>query len=328
MSYPLSMKLFDVLKADSEESKSLIYAMALTLLVLIVEAAGGFLSNSLALLSDAAHVLADLVSLGLALLAIMLSALPSSDTRTYGWHRSEVFAALINGLTLIGISGLIVYEAVHRLTAPEPVHSVGMLVAAAFGLLVNLFVVKRLHAHDHHDLNMRSAFLHVLGDVLISAGVIAGAIAIYFTGWTLVDPILSIIFSLVILRGAGVVLYDSAHILLEGVPKGMSVQRVVDEIKSRPYVVDVHRVHVWSICSNITALSAHVLIEPTYEGDRKVILDDISCRLSSCFNINHATLQLEKGECEYTSMVCDVTHCERRTVSHAHAGHDHAGHRH
>ena len=323
MRYLLSMDIFGRLKAGSGEAKSLVFAIALTAFILVVEAIGGFMTNSLALLTDAAHVLADLVSLALALLAIILASYPATDTRTYGWHRSEVFAALINGVTLIVISGVILYEAVNRLMAPEPVKSVGMLVVAAFGLVVNLIVVNRLHGHGGHDLNMRSAFLHVLGDVLLSVGVIIGGVIIYFTGWFMVDPILSVIFSFVILRGSVVVMYDAAHILLEGVPKGMDLQAVVDEIKKVDHVVDVHRMHVWSICSNITALSAHIMIAPDYHGERKRIINDINCRLVSCFHINHSTLQLEKGQCEFTSLVCDVTHCELpRRGGHGHA-HDH-----
>jgi cobalt-zinc-cadmium efflux system protein len=321
------MEILNGLKADNKESRSLKFAIALTALIFIVEAVGGFMTNSLAVLSDAAHVLADLVSLGLALLAIVLSAYPATDTRTYGWHRSEVFAALINGVTLIAISGLILYEAAGRMVSPEPVHSVGMLIVASFGLVVNLFVVHRLHGHGEQDLNMRSAFLHVLGDVLLSAGVIVGAVIIYFTGWYLVDPVLSIIFSLVILRGAALVIYDASHILLEGVPKGLAIQDVVDEIKRAEHVLDVHRIHLWSICSNITALSAHILIDPEYHGERKKIINDINCRIVSCFHITHSTLQLEKGQCEFTSLVCDINHCEmpKHGGGHGHGhGHGHA----
>ena len=317
------MKIFAGLKADSEQSRSLIFALALTTLIFIVELVAGFLTNSLALLSDAAHIFTDLFSLGLALFAIMLAGLPASDTRTYGWHRSEVFAAFFNGATLIIISGLILYEAVQRIIKQEPVHGVGMFVAAAFGLVINLAVVHRLKGHDHHDLNMRSAFLHVVGDALISFGVILGGVIIHFTGWFIVDPILSIIFSVVILRGAAKVLYESLHILFEGVPKGIDINEVVDEIKKVDNVVGVHKIHVWSICSQISALSAHVLIEPEHEhGAGSRIINDINCRLMSCFHINHTTLQLEVGKCEYEGLVCDIAHCERRP-KHSHAGHRH-----
>ncbi len=318
-----------VLKFDSAEAKSLVFSIALTGFIFVVELAGGFLTNSLALLSDAAHVFADLVSLGLALLAIILAGLPASDTRTYGWHRTEVFAALINGVTLVAISGLILYEAVGRIVSPEPVKSVGMLAVAAFGLGVNLLVVHKLKGHGEHDLNMRSAFLHVLGDALISVGVIIGGVTIYFTGWYVVDPVLSIVFSFVILWGAIKVLYESAHILLEGVPRGMDINRVVDEIRKVEHVVGVHRIHVWSICSNISAMSAHVMIDPDYKGKRSKIIDDINCMLVSCFHINHTTLQLEKGECGLDKLVCDIEHCALPGADvhgHAHA-HEH-GHAH
>ncbi len=309
-------------KQTPSSHRGLIFSIALTAIILIVEVVAGFLTNSLALLSDAAHVFTDLFSLGLALLAIMLAGLPSSDTRTYGWHRSEVFAAFANGITLIVISGLIMYEAILRLMAPEAVHSLGMMVAAIFGLVINLAVVHKLQGHDHHDLNMRSAFLHVVGDALISLGVIIGGIIMYYTGWYTVDPILSIIFSLVILYGAGKILYESAHILFEGVPKGMDINAVVAEILTVEHVVEVHRLHVWSICSNITALSAHVLIDADLHEKSKKVIDDINCKLMSCYQINHTTIQLEVGECEFSNLVCDIAHCDRRVHDHDH-DHDH-----
>jgi len=318
------MNIFSGFKASSAESKSLLFSIALTGVIMVAEIVGGFLTNSLALLSDGVHVFADEISLALALFAIMLSAFPATDTRTYGWHRTEVFAALINGVALVVISGFIAYEAVQRIMAPEPVHSLGMLVVAIVGLAVNLVVVHRLHGHGGHDLNMRSAFLHILGDALISVGVIAGAIVIHFTGWYMVDPVLSIVFSLVILGGAFRVIYDAAHILLEGVPKGIVIQDVVDEIKKNEHVVDVHRLHLWSICSNISALSAHIMIDPDFHGERKKIIDDINCRLVSCFHITHSTLQLEKGQCEFNGLVCDITHCDLpRSHGHGHGGHGH-----
>jgi len=316
-------------KLDTPQARSLLLSIGLTGFIFVVELVGGFMTNSLALLSDAMHVLADLVALGLALLAIVLAGFPATDTRTYGWHRTEVFAALINGITLIVISGFILYEAVVRIMAPEPVKSIGMLVVAAFGLLVNLVVVHKLSGHGDHDLNMRSAFLHVLGDALISVGVIAGGVIMYLTGWFIVDPALSIIFSFVILYGAWKVLYESAHILLEGVPRGVDIKQVVEKMKEVEHVIDVHRMHVWSICSNISALSAHVLIDPEYNGDRRKIINGLNCILVSCFHINHTTLQLEKGGCEFEAIVCDITHCEIAKVhQHGHEhdhGHDHEG---
>jgi cobalt-zinc-cadmium efflux system protein len=321
------MSISGFLKLNTPQARSLVASIALTGFILLVEAVGGFLTNSLALLSDAVHVLADLVSLALALLAIVLAAFPATDTRTYGWHRTEVFAALINGVTLVVISGLIMYEAVGRVIAPEPVKSLGMLGVAAFGLVINLMVVHKLKGHGEHDLNMRSAFLHVLGDALISVGVILGGITMQFTGWYIVDPILSMVFSVVILWGAGRILYESAHILLEGVPRGVDINRVVEEMKKVENVMDVHRIHVWSICSNISALSAHVMIDPEFMGRRSKIVDDINCMLMSCFHINHTTLQLEKDKCGLEAVVCDIEHCELPGVgAHVH-GHDH-GHEH
>jgi len=238
------------------------YAIVLTTLTLLAEVAGGIWTNSLALLSDAAHVFLDLFALGLSLAAIKLAAFPASDTRTFGWHRVEVFASFINGASVFMIAFGIFYEAWGRLFQPEEVKSLPMFIIAAIGLFMNLVAASALHHHSHDDLNVRSAFLHVIGDAAASVGVIIGGLVIYFTHWYVLDAVISIGIGFVIFWGAWRVLRESAHILLEGAPRGMKIAEVVDAIRTIKGVNDVHHLNIWTICSHILALSAHVDVKP------------------------------------------------------------------
>src|SRR5512136_3126897 len=248
------------------------YAIILTALTLVAEVIGGIWTNSLALLSDAAHVFLDVFALVLSLVAIKLAAYPASDTRTFGWHRMEVFASFINGVSVFLIAIGIFYEAWGRLFQPEEVKSVPMFVIAAVGLVMNLVAAGALHQHSHDDLNVRSAFLHVIGDAAISVGVIAAGIAIYFTGWVILDPIISIVIGCTIFWGAWRILRESTHILLEGTPRGLNTAEVVSAIREVEGVHEVHHFNLWSICSHILALSAHIDIEPEYKENQASVL--------------------------------------------------------
>lgn len=211
---------------DSHISNKFKIAIALTAVTLVAEVAGGLWTNSLALLSDAAHVFLDLFALVLSLAAVQLAARPTSERHTFGFHRSEVFASFINGLTVFLMGIGILYEAWGRFAAPEPVKSGPMLVIAAIGLVMNLLAAKTLHSHSHDDLNVKSAFLHVVGDAAASVGVIIGGIVMYYTGWYLLDALLSAAIGLLILAGAGRVLRDATHILMEGAPRGLDLAEV------------------------------------------------------------------------------------------------------
>ena len=293
------------------------WAILLTALTLIAEVVGGIWTNSLALLSDAAHVFLDLFALILSLMAIKLASNPASDTRTYGWHRAEVFASFINGATVFLMAAGIMYEAIGRFVAPEPVKSIPMFVIAAIGLVMNLLAASALHQHSHDDLNVQSAFLHVVGDAAASVGVIAGGLVIYYTGWYVLDAVISVGIGIIIFRGAWGVLRSSVHILLEGVPKGMSTSEVADSIRAVSGVKDVHHLNIWTICSHIQALSAHVDIAPEFRGKQAEVLRVIEEKLLTKYHISHTTLQVECTLCLAAPILKPLRHRQRVT------GHDH-----
>jgi len=286
-------------------------ALLFTSIVLIVEVVGGILANSLALLSDAAHMLTDVFSLGLSWLALRIATQPFTHTKTYGYHRMEIFAALINGILLLGMALGILWEAVQRFQNPIEVHSPTVLVVALLGLATNLVVIYFLKdsAHGHsHDLNLKSAFYHVLGDMLASVAVIIGAIVMWTTQWYLADSITALIVSVILIWGAKNIIGDSVHILLEGVPKGISIVDVEKELTSIPEVKDIHELHVWSICSNIYALSTHALVNDQKVNQAETILRDIKILLKDKFNITHATIQFETSPCGTPDVLCNMKH--------------------
>ena len=298
-------------------------AVGLTAATLIAEIIGGILTNSIALLSDAAHVFGDVFALGLSWAAIYLSTLPPTSKRTYGYHRAEVFAALVNGVSLIAVAGWIFYEAAHRLVAPEPVKSLPMLVVAVIGLLVNLGVALIFMKESHDNLNVKSAFLHVLSDAMASAGVILGGAIMHFTGWYVVDPILSFAIALAILAGAGRVTYAALHILLEGTPKNIDIDDVAGKIEEFAFVRDVHDLHIWSICSDYAALSAHVFVDVQSIRAVQNALGSINDMLRDRFGIVHTTIQLECGTHDGPEpLLCDFRH-PGEDHDHDHEDHNH-----
>jgi len=289
-----------------------VLSMLLTFAILIAEVIGGFWTGSLALLSDAAHVFMDVFALGLSYLALRLSSMPADDRHTYGFHRLEVLAALINGVTLGAIAIEIFSEAWQRWFHPQPVKSAEMLVIAVIGLVVNLVVAFVLggheHEHDHEgedgaeaheeaeDLNVRSAFLHVVGDAVSSVGVIVAAGVIWFTGWEWVDPLMSVFIGIIIVLSSWRVLKSSLHILIEGVPEHLSVEKIGASMAGVPGVLDVHDLHVWSICSGHVALSAHVITADQTITDGNGIMTELKARLRQ-FGIEHTTIQFECAAC-------------------------------
>jgi len=303
---------------DSTISRRLIFAIALTTVTLVAEIVGGIWSNSLALLSDAGHVFLDLFALVLSLAAIKLAAQPPNEQHSYGWHRAEVLAGLINGLTIFIMAIGILYEGSKRLISPEEVKTTPMLVIAVLGLIANLLAAKGLHGHSHDDLNVRSAFLHVLGDAAASVGVIAGALLMHYTGWYQADPIISIAIGLLILVGAGRVLREAVHILMEGVPRGLSVDLVAAHIREIEGVLDIHHLNIWAVCSHILALSAHVEIEPSYDGERSRLLHTIEHELQHNFHITHTTIQLDCSTCNGGPLIKGLSHQQREACGHGH----------
>jgi cobalt-zinc-cadmium efflux system protein len=304
------------------------YAIALTALTLIAEVIGGIWTNSLALLSDAAHVFLDLFALILSLAAIRLASRPTSDTRTFGWHRAEVLASFINGVTVFAMALGIFYEAGLRLFHPEEVQSLPMFIIAAVGLAMNLLSAGALHQHSHDDLNVRSAFLHVVGDAAASVGVIAGGVIMHFTGWYQLDALVSIAIGCIIFSGSWRVIREAVHILLEGVPRGMSTSEVHSAIRTVDGVSDVHHLNIWTICSHILALSAHIDVKPEFKDEQAGVLRRIEALLFERYHISHTTLQVECTMCLEGPVLKELRHRPRSSSHHVHghtAGHHHHG---
>jgi len=300
--------------ADRGLEGRFLWAVSLTALVLVGEVAGGLWTHSLALLSDAAHVLMDVVALGLSYIALRMAAQEPSDTHSYGLHRAEVLAAVINGGTLFVIAAGIFWEAGQRLWAPEPVKSLEMLVIAAAGLAVNLVVLLVLRGHDHghdydhehgaEDLNVRSAWLHVLGDTLSSVGVIVAGLVIWRTGWMVLDPLMSIAIGGVLFFGSGRLLKSGIHILMEGVPEGLHLPEIGQVMAAVPGAREVHDLHVWSLCPGAVALSAHVTVDGATWSDTSGIQAALKAVLRDRFRIEHTTIQVECERCAQGVVAC------------------------
>lgn len=290
--------------SDGKIGARFLLSLALTTLVLVGEVIGGLLTGSLALLSDAAHVFLDLFALGLAYGAIRLAARAASDRHTYGFHRMKVIAAFVNGGSLLVVAVEIFREAVSRFRHPEPVLAGPMLVVAAVGLAANLLVAFVLRRHDHDDINTRAAFFHVLGDALSSVGVIAAAIVLFLTGWTWIDPLMSVLIGIVILAGSGRVLRQAVHILNEGVPEGVHLPELSIAMRSVPAVADVHDLHVWTVGPGYPVLSAHVVLADQALSGADGIMCELKDLLSRRFGIDHTTIQFECADCGQGARAC------------------------
>ena len=278
---------------DATPVRRLRGALAVTAVFLIVEVVGGFVANSLALLADAGHMLTDVAALALSLFVAWFSRQPASPQRTYGYLRWEVLAAFLNGATLLLISVWIVWEAVLRLRTPEPLGSTLMLVVAVAGLLVNVVAARMLHAHGETSLNVRAAYLHVLGDLLGSVGTVAAALVVRTTGWLAADPVASIIMAALILRGAWRLVRESVDVLLESTPSHISLGSVRAQLEAIPGVESVHDLHVWTVTSGLVAMSAHAIVR---EPDRhQHVLEHVHDAMR-LFGIEHVTVQLERSE--------------------------------
>jgi len=280
------------------ESRALKIALAIVVLLVVAELIGGIISNSLALLGDAGHMFVDALALGISLFAITLAGKPSTTTRTFGYHRAEIMAALLNGIILVLVAIYIFYEAYQRFLSPPEVKTTLMLVVASVGLCANLAGIFLLRKHSHRSLNVKAAFLHVLGDTISSIGVIIGGIIMAVTGWGIVDPIVAVLIGCIILWGAVRLVRESSDILLEAVPRDISVREIIEAIKEVPGINDIHDLHVWTITSGIVALSSHILIEDQMISRTGEIVETVNRILTDRFNITHTTLQLECERCE------------------------------
>jgi cobalt-zinc-cadmium efflux system protein len=287
---------------------------------MVVEFVAGFLSGSLALVADAGHMLTDVGALGLSLFTAMLARRPPDLKRTYGYLRWEILAALINGATLFGLSAWVVVEAIGRISEPRPIDTGVFLAVAAAGLLANVVSLAVLHGMQHHSLNVRGAYLHILGDIMGSVAALAAAVIVSTTGWTVADPIVSILLSLLILFSAWRLLKESTAVLLEAVPGHLSLEDVRDRMLEVPGVLAVHDLHVWTVTSGVIAMSGHAVVpELAAHPGALAGLRQALTRMG----IGHATIQLEVAD------ECEGDCLEPLTPLEAGHGHRHrAGHRH
>ena len=308
--------------------QSLRLAFFLTMLILIAELVGGLVANSLALLSDAGHVVTDIFALGLAWFAVVQAERPSNARKTFGYHRVGILAALANSVTLILIAFVIVWEAVQRFQHPEPVQPLIMFLAAAVGIAINLYIGFGLRK-EGHSLNERAAMLHVFGDVGASAGVIIAGIIILLTHQTIVDPLLSVGIAVLIAIGAWRILRETTDILLEAVPRELSMPDLVRDMREIEGVQDVHDLHVWSIASNMYALSCHAMIDDRPQSKSSAILHSMNEMLHERYHIGHATIQFEcnphqEQYCSVDGLYCQMeVHDESCSCNHTH-NHAHA----
>lgn len=276
-----------------ETRRTLGWATGVTGATFLVEAIGGLLTNSLALLSDAGHMFTHLLALVVALLAALLSERPPTERRTYGLKRIEILAALFNGTTLLLITLAIFYEAYRRVRVPEPVSTGAMLAIAVLGLLVNLVTAVILRDSYRHDLNVRGVFMHLIADTFSSLTVIAGAVVMILTGWTLIDPLLSVVICLAILYWAYRLILDAVDVLLEATPREVNVQEVFEGLKRIAGIRDVHHLHVWTITSGMYALSAHLDVDDLRVSETEKLALEAERFLKERWRISHATFQFE-----------------------------------
>jgi cobalt-zinc-cadmium efflux system protein len=273
------------------ETRRLLWASVISAVYFIAELVAGFLTNSLALLSDAGHMLSDIGAMALSLFAFRMARRPATHQSTYGFHRVEILAALFNGLTLWLMVGIIFTAAFNRFAEPPMVKSFGMMIVAVVGLLVNIAAAAILHGGHRHNLNLRGAFLHVVSDAVGSVGAIAAGVIMLTTGWYLADPLISIFIGGLILFSSWSLVKDSVSVLMQSVPKGIRLEEVRLTIEAVDGVSKVHDLHIWAVTSDIFTLSAHAVIENG--GDFHEVLNRIEDTLRERFNIEHTTIQLE-----------------------------------
>ncbi|MGI4815162.1 MAG: cation diffusion facilitator family transporter [Janthinobacterium lividum] len=278
------------------DERRIAWAFIIIALFMVVEVAGGLLSGSLALLADAGHMVSDAAALGFSWMAIRIGRRAATDQLSYGYKRLEILAAFVNGLVLFVIAAWIVFEAIKRFASPVPVLGGTMLVVAVLGLLANIGAFFVLNGGSRENLNMRSAWLHVLGDLLGSAAAIVAAGVILLTGWTPIDPILSIFVALIVLKSAWQIVKSSGHILLEGTPPGLDLAEIKADLEANvAQVRDAHHIHAWSITAEQPLVTLH--IRPHVDVDSQTLLAAVKARLLERFQIAHITMQIETGEC-------------------------------
>ncbi len=279
-------------------------AVGVTVAFVLAEAAAGWFAGSLALLSDAGHNLADAAALALSWYALRLAGRPSHHGMTFGYHRVGIFAAFVNAASLILIAFVIAWEAVTRLRTPEPASSTAMIVVAAMAVVVNGVIGLKLHGGAEHDINVRSAYLHMLGDAISACAVVVAGILVAVTHSTLADPIVSLLIAALIVYSTYEVFRDSITILLEGTPAGIEMPTVIDAIRSVGGVMDVHDLHVWTVGPGVIACSCHILVGEQSVREGQQVLRAVVHELEHRFRIGHSTIQVEVEGCASDDMYC------------------------
>ena len=268
--------------------------LAMVVGYLVVEVVGALLTNSLALLADAGHMLTDAAGIGLALLAIWFARRPATPEKSFGYYRIEIFAAVANAVILFGVAAYILYEAIQRFAAPPEVVGLPMLAVASVGLVVNLISMRLLHAGAQGSLNLRGAYLEVLGDLLGSVAVIVAGVVIILTGWTPIDPIASVVIAGLILPRTWSLLREAVDILLQATPKGVDLDEVRRHVLRAQGVSDIHDLHAWTLTSGVNVVSLHAVMEP--DADPAAVLDELCACLTDDFDMEHSTIQLETAD--------------------------------
>ena len=294
------------------------WSLVATSAFVLVELFAGVRAHSLALISDAGHNFTDALALLLAWFGFYLQSKPADETKTYGYHRASVLSAFLNALTLVALSVWIFYESALRLRHPAAVQESVMMAVAALGLVMNGGIMLALRRASRGDLNIRGAFVHMLGDALGSIAIIAGAMIIRRTGWVEVDPILSILIGVLIVWTAWDIIRESLNILLEGLPKGIRLDHVAAVMRATQGVLGVHDLHIWSLGSNAHALSCHVLIEDVPPSASDSILRELNGMLAESFHIHHTTMQFEHVSCAISESGCAIP-----VEGETHHGHHH-----
>lgn len=281
--------------ARSARPTALMKALLLTGSFLVVEVIGGLITGSLALLSDAAHMFTDTAALAITLAAVKIAERPADSRRTFGYQRFEILAASVNAILLFVVALYILYEGFHRFLEPPKIQSIGMLVVAVAGLIVNLLAMRILAAGQQDSVNIRGAYLEVWSDTLGSLGVIGAAMGLWLTGWSWIDTVVAIGIGLWVLPRAWSLLMETVNILLEGVPRGLDLESIAQTVRANPGVVDLHDLHVWALTSDQPSLSAHVVMQERADPD--AVRASTGRALAEKFNILHVTLQIERVDC-------------------------------
>jgi cobalt-zinc-cadmium efflux system protein len=293
-------------EAAKQTTTRLSWSLFLTLGFVVVEAAAGVFSNSLALLTDAAHNLTDVIALGLSWFAIRITAQPANARKTYGYHRAGILVALINSTTLVLIALGIFYEAYKRFLSPPDVQSGILIGVGLVAVVINLVTAMLVHRGSESDLNLRSAFVHLMGDVISTVGAVIAGVIIFFTGANWLDPLVSVLIGFLILYNAWGILQETLEILLESTPRDVDIKKMVSDITEVDGVLGVHDLHVWSLTRNLRTMSAHILTEDISISAGTKIQSTINELVYHHYNISHATLQLECIDCDPDSLYCKM----------------------